>query len=77
MYSFKRPVHLSDVKSGEGAGSLFLRGGGGGAGPRTSPAKRSNCIGLLSANQVVRALPPTRVPLKEIFPKGQRFESLG
>ncbi|CAL8266675.1 unnamed protein product [Lota lota] len=68
VYSFKRPVNLSDMKSGEGAGNLFFRGGGGG-GPRAGPAKRSNCIGLLSANQVVRALPPTRVPLKEIFPK--------
>ncbi|KAJ3592119.1 hypothetical protein NHX12_007248, partial [Muraenolepis orangiensis] len=66
VYSFKRPVDMSDIKS-EGAGNL--RGGRGGGGPGAGPAKRANCVGLLSANQVVRAVPPTRVPLKEIFPK--------
>nr|XP_057938465.1 von Willebrand factor A domain-containing protein 8 isoform X2 [Doryrhamphus excisus] len=62
VYSFKRTVDLSEMKS-SGA-HTFLRGG-----LRTTAAKRSNCVSLLSANQVVRALPPSKVPLKEVYPK--------
>ncbi|XP_076602199.1 von Willebrand factor A domain-containing protein 8 isoform X1 [Chaetodon auriga] len=64
VYSFKRPVDLSVMKSGESGAHMFLRGG-----LRSSPAKRDNCVSLLSANQVVRALPPSKVPLKEVYPK--------
>uniref|UniRef100_A0A3B4UMV5 von Willebrand factor A domain-containing protein 8 n=1 Tax=Seriola dumerili TaxID=41447 RepID=A0A3B4UMV5_SERDU len=64
VYSFKRPVDLSAMKSGEGGAHTFLRGG-----LRSSAAKQQNCVSLLSANQVVRALPPNKVPLKEVYPK--------
>ncbi|XP_071782446.1 von Willebrand factor A domain-containing protein 8 [Centroberyx gerrardi] len=63
VYTFKRPVDLSEMKGGDG-GSQFFRGG-----LRSSAAKRTNCVSLLSANQVVRALPPNQVPLKEVYPK--------
>ncbi|KAM4608925.1 von Willebrand factor A domain-containing protein 8 isoform 1-T1 [Polymixia lowei] len=64
VYSFKRPVDLSEIKSSEGGGHMFFRGG-----LRSSVAKQNNCVSLLSANQVVRALPPNLVPLKEVYPK--------
>ncbi|XP_037343972.2 von Willebrand factor A domain-containing protein 8 [Pungitius pungitius] len=64
VYSFKRPVDLSLVKGADGGAHALLRGG-----LRSGPAKRDNCVGLLSANQVVRALPPSKVPLREIYPK--------
>ncbi|KAM9851049.1 von Willebrand factor A domain-containing protein 8 [Aulostomus maculatus] len=64
VYSFKRPVDLSVVKSSESGAQVFLRGG-----LRSIPPKRHNCSSLLSANQVVRALPPNKVPMKEIYPK--------
>uniref|UniRef100_A0A671YC87 von Willebrand factor A domain-containing protein 8 n=1 Tax=Sparus aurata TaxID=8175 RepID=A0A671YC87_SPAAU len=64
VYSFKRPVDLSEMKTGEKGSHMFLRGG-----LRSSPAKRDNCVSLLSANQVVRALPPNKVPLKKVYPK--------
>lgn len=67
VYSFKRPVDLSLMKSSDSGAHMFLRGG-----LRSSPAKQQNCVSLLSANQVVRALPPSKVPLKEVYPKGQR-----
>lgn len=63
VYSFNRPVDLSDMKSESGA-HTFFRGG-----LRANTAKRDNCVSLLSANQVVRALPPSKVPLKEVYPK--------
>lgn len=66
VYSFKRPVDLSLVKGADSGAHALLRGG-----LRSSPARRDNCVGLLSANQVVRALPPGKVPLREIYPKGQ------
>ncbi|KAM3607170.1 uncharacterized protein V6R79_002729 [Siganus canaliculatus] len=64
VYSFQRPVDLSEMKSGESGAHMFLRGG-----LRSGPPKRENCVSLLAANQIVRALPPSKVPLKEIFPK--------
>uniref|UniRef100_A0A7N8XB65 von Willebrand factor A domain-containing protein 8 n=1 Tax=Mastacembelus armatus TaxID=205130 RepID=A0A7N8XB65_9TELE len=64
VYSFKRPVDLSVLKSSDSGAHMFLRGG-----LRSSPAKQDNCVGLLVANQVVRALPPSKVPLKEVYPK--------
>lgn len=66
VYSFKRPVDLSVMKSAESGAHTLLRGG-----LRSSEAKRENCVSLLSANQVVRALPPNKVPLREVYPKGQ------
>lgn len=45
---------------------MFVRGGF-----RTNVPRRQNCAGLLSANQVIRALPPSKVPLKEVYPKGR------
>uniref|UniRef100_A0A8C9Z2I1 von Willebrand factor A domain-containing protein 8 n=1 Tax=Sander lucioperca TaxID=283035 RepID=A0A8C9Z2I1_SANLU len=64
VYSFKRPVDLSVMKSAETGAHMFLRGG-----LRSGAAKQENCVSLLSANQVVRALPPNKVPLKEVYPK--------
>ncbi|KAM6934858.1 von Willebrand factor A domain-containing protein 8 [Xenentodon cancila] len=64
VYSYKRPVDLSAMKSSEGGSHMFFRGG-----IRSDSAKRSNCVSLLSANQVVRAIPPNKVPLKDIYPK--------
>ncbi|XP_067371715.1 von Willebrand factor A domain-containing protein 8 isoform X1 [Channa argus] len=64
VYSFKRPVDLSVMKSAESGAHMFLRGG-----LRSNTPKRDNCVSLLSANQVVRALPPNKVPLKEVYPK--------
>ncbi|TMS06972.1 von Willebrand factor A domain-containing protein 8 [Larimichthys crocea] len=63
MYSFKRPVDLSLMTTESGA-HAFLRGG-----LRSSTPKQNNCVSLLSANQMVRALPPNKVPLKEVYPK--------
>lgn len=71
VYSFERPSDLSEMKSGDGGAYSFLRGG-----LRSSTPKRHNCISLLSANQVVRALPPNKVPLKEVYPKGQSSEEM-
>uniref|UniRef100_A0A8D3C1B3 von Willebrand factor A domain-containing protein 8 n=1 Tax=Scophthalmus maximus TaxID=52904 RepID=A0A8D3C1B3_SCOMX len=65
VYSFKRPVDLSAMRSGESGAHMLLSGGPRGSGS----AKRDNCVALLSANQVVRALPPAKVPLREIYPK--------
>lgn len=64
VYSFKRPVDLTNMKSNDSGAHMFLRGG-----LRSSSAKRNNCVSLLSHNQVVRALPPNKVPLKEVYPK--------
>uniref|UniRef100_A0AAQ5Y816 von Willebrand factor A domain-containing protein 8 n=1 Tax=Amphiprion ocellaris TaxID=80972 RepID=A0AAQ5Y816_AMPOC len=63
VYSFNRPVDLSEVKSESGAHTFFR------VGLRATIAKRDNCVSLLSANQVVRALPPSKVPLKTVYPK--------
>ncbi|XP_067265112.1 von Willebrand factor A domain-containing protein 8 isoform X1 [Chanodichthys erythropterus] len=60
VYSFKRS---SPITEGRGPDMFF------GSSKRTGPPKRVNCVCLLGANQVVRALPPTQVPLTEIFPK--------
>ncbi|XP_051566216.1 von Willebrand factor A domain-containing protein 8-like [Myxocyprinus asiaticus] len=60
VYTFNRP---SPITEGRGPDMFF------GSSKRTGPAKRVNCVCLLSANQVVRALPPTQVPLSDIYPK--------
>ncbi|KAM9486140.1 von Willebrand factor A domain-containing protein 8 [Clarias gariepinus] len=60
VYSFPRKSPLTE---GRGPDMFF------GSSRRTGPAKRVNCISLVEANQVVRALPPTQVPLDEIYPK--------
>uniref|UniRef100_A0A665V7K3 von Willebrand factor A domain-containing protein 8 n=1 Tax=Echeneis naucrates TaxID=173247 RepID=A0A665V7K3_ECHNA len=64
VYSFQRPVDLSDMKSSRTGAQMFLKGG-----LHSSAVKQQNCVSLLSANQMVRALPPNKVPLKEIYPK--------
>lgn len=66
VHSFKRPVNLSAIKSGDSGAQAFFRGG-----LRSATAKQENCVGLIPVNQVVRALPPNKVPLKELYPKGQ------
>ncbi|XP_030642749.1 von Willebrand factor A domain-containing protein 8 [Chanos chanos] len=60
VYSFKRTSPLTE---GRGPDMFF------GSSRRSGPAKRLNCVSLLGANQVIRALPPTQVPLADIFPK--------
>ncbi|KAK2905316.1 hypothetical protein Q8A67_007115 [Cirrhinus molitorella] len=60
VYSFKRS---SPITEGRGPDMFF------GSSKRSGPAKRVNCVCLLGANQIVRALPPTQVPLTEIYPK--------
>ncbi|XDV30937.1 hypothetical protein PO909_033759, partial [Leuciscus waleckii] len=60
VYSFKRS---SPITEGRGPDMFF------GSNKRTGPPKRANCVCLLDANQVVRALPPTQVPLTEVYPK--------
>ncbi|XP_077071835.1 von Willebrand factor A domain-containing protein 8 isoform X2 [Siphateles boraxobius] len=60
VYSFKRS---SPIMEGRGPDMFF------GSNKRTGPAKRVNCVCLLDANQVIRALPPTQVPLTEVYPK--------
>ncbi|KAG7331155.1 hypothetical protein KOW79_005124 [Hemibagrus wyckioides] len=60
VYSFQRK---SSITEGRGPDMFF------GSSRRTGPAKRANCISLVAANQIVRALPPTQVPLAEIYPK--------
>ncbi|XP_050974831.1 von Willebrand factor A domain-containing protein 8 isoform X2 [Labeo rohita] len=60
VYSFKRS---SPITEGRGPDMFF------GSSKRTGPAKRVNCVCLLCANQIVRALPPSQVPLTEIYPK--------
>uniref|UniRef100_A0A3P9LZX2 von Willebrand factor A domain-containing protein 8 n=1 Tax=Oryzias latipes TaxID=8090 RepID=A0A3P9LZX2_ORYLA len=64
VYSFRRPADLQSMKATESGAHLFFR-----SGLRSGTAKRENCVCLLSANQVVRAIPPNKVPLKEIYPK--------
>uniref|UniRef100_A0A1A7X2M3 von Willebrand factor A domain-containing protein 8 n=3 Tax=Iconisemion striatum TaxID=60296 RepID=A0A1A7X2M3_9TELE len=64
VYSFRRPYDVSDMKSSETGAHTFLRGR-----VRSGAAKRENCVTLLSANQMVRALPPSKVPLKDIYSK--------
>lgn len=71
VYSFTRPGDLSEMKSGDGGAYSFLRGG-----LRSNVPKRHNCVELLSAGQVVRALPPNKVPLKEVYPKGQSSQRM-
>ncbi|XP_037542623.1 von Willebrand factor A domain-containing protein 8 [Nematolebias whitei] len=64
VYSFRRPVELSSMKSSQGGSQSFFR-----SGSQSGAVKRKNCVSLLSANQVVRAIPSTKVPLNDIYPK--------
>eukprot|EP00066_Takifugu_rubripes_P009279 XP_003976079.1 PREDICTED: von Willebrand factor A domain-containing protein 8 isoform X1 [Takifugu rubripes] len=64
MYSFTRPVNLTSIKNNDSGPHTFLRGGF-----RTNSPRRQNCASLLSANQVIRALPPSKVPLKDVYPR--------
>lgn len=66
VYSFTRPVSLTSIKNNDSGPHTFLRGGF-----RTNSPRRQNCASLLSANQVIRALPPSKVPLKDVYPRGQ------
>nr|XP_055071414.1 von Willebrand factor A domain-containing protein 8 [Misgurnus anguillicaudatus] len=59
VYTFKRP---SPITEGRGSDMFF------GSSKRTGPAKRVNCVCLLDANQVVRALPASQIPLADIYP---------
>ncbi|KAK3543698.1 hypothetical protein QTP70_027205 [Hemibagrus guttatus] len=60
VYSFQRKSSLTE---GRGPDMFF------GSSRHTGPAKRANCVSLVAANQIVRALPPSQVPLAEIYPK--------
>ncbi|XP_061081457.1 von Willebrand factor A domain-containing protein 8 [Conger conger] len=60
VYSFLRK---SPLCGGKGSDVFF------GGKHRAGPPKRVNCVSLLGANQVVRALPPGDVPLADIYPK--------
>ncbi|MBN3308156.1 VWA8 protein, partial [Amia calva] len=60
VYSWKRKSDLGGTSSSD----AFFSGG-----RRTGTAKRANCVSLLGANQVVRALPASEVPLSDIYPK--------
>ncbi|KAI5107140.1 von Willebrand factor A domain-containing protein 8, partial [Silurus meridionalis] len=60
VYSFQRKSPLTE---GRGPDMFF------GSSRHTGPAKRVNCVSLLGANQVVRALPTAQVPLADIYPK--------
>ncbi|XP_028291916.1 von Willebrand factor A domain-containing protein 8 isoform X2 [Gouania willdenowi] len=62
VHSFVRGVDLTKMKTNQSGANMFFKG-------NLQPARRENCVALLSANQVVRALPPTKVPLKEVYPK--------
>lgn len=66
VYSFTRSVSLTSTKNNDSGPHTFLRGGF-----RTNSPRRQNCASLLSANQVIRALPPNKVPLKDVYPRGQ------
>lgn len=60
LYSFRRSSPITESRGPD----MFF-----GSSKRTGPAKRVNCVCLLDANQVVRALPPTQVPIAEVYPK--------
>ncbi|XP_076841646.1 von Willebrand factor A domain-containing protein 8 isoform X2 [Brachyhypopomus gauderio] len=60
VYSFKRAAPLTQGRDPD----MFFS-----SSRRSGPAKRANCVTLLQANQLVRALPPTQVPLEDIYPK--------
>uniref|UniRef100_A0A3Q2ZT42 von Willebrand factor A domain containing 8 n=1 Tax=Kryptolebias marmoratus TaxID=37003 RepID=A0A3Q2ZT42_KRYMA len=63
VYSFRRPVDLLNMKSKGGSHSFFP------GGVQSGAVKRENCVSLLSANQVVRAIPPNKVHLNDIYSK--------
>ncbi|XP_041921214.1 von Willebrand factor A domain-containing protein 8 isoform X1 [Alosa sapidissima] len=60
VFTFKRETHLTEGRGGD----MFFGGN-----RRTGTAKRMNCATLLMANQVVRALQASQVPVADIYPK--------
>ncbi|XP_075055872.1 von Willebrand factor A domain-containing protein 8 isoform X1 [Mixophyes fleayi] len=62
VYSWKRKSSLGN--HGAPSDQFFQPGRA-----KFGNVKKSNCINLLAANQVVRAVPSADVPLKDIYPK--------
>lgn len=60
VYTFKRDIELTEGR----APDMFFGGS-----QRSGSPKRVNCATLLMANQLVRALPASQVPVVEIYPK--------
>ncbi|MGH0153922.1 UNVERIFIED_CONTAM: hypothetical protein FKN15_027232 [Acipenser sinensis] len=60
VYSWKR---MSPLAKSSSAKTIFTEGRQSGA------VKQTNCVSLLGANQLIRAVPAGDVPLKELYPK--------
>ncbi|MGH0175687.1 UNVERIFIED_CONTAM: hypothetical protein FKN15_071107 [Acipenser sinensis] len=63
VYSWKRTSPLAGSSS---AKTIFTEDRQSGA------VKQTNCVSLLGANQLIRAVPAGDVPLKELYPKGMK-----
>ncbi|RXM98061.1 von Willebrand factor A domain-containing protein 8 [Acipenser ruthenus] len=68
VYSWKRTSPLAGSSS---AKTIFTEGRQSGA------VKQTNCVSLLRANQLIRAVPAGDVPLKELYPKDVLLASMG